>query len=133
MLESPVMEIKGKVINGGGYGRKLEYPTVNIDRDDYLEKKCNLQYGIYGGFVTIQKTNASFLSGIVIGPEDAEGLPKLEAHLIDFTGDLYERMVTFHILEYIRPFVTYVSEDELKDAIRDDIEKIKAMDLCLPE
>lgn len=131
MLESLCMEFKGTVIKGGGYGHKLGYPTVNIDRDDYLEKNVTLVYGIYGGFVTINE-GAKYLAGIVVGPEDSEGLPKLEAHLVDFTGDLYGEMVTFHIIEYLRPFKGYESEEKLSSAIKMDIDVIKGMNLSLP-
>lgn len=123
------MKLTGKVIEGKGYGRKIGFPTANIDRDDYLKKKCFLKYGIYGGFVTLQDTGETLLSGIVIGPEDENGIPKLEAHLIDYIGDLYGRMITLNILEFIRPFVQYGEEKKLKEAISKDIKTIKNLNL----
>ena len=127
------MKLTGKVIKGEGYGQKLGYPTVNIDRKEYLAKNLIIVYGVYGGFVTVDDTGQKYLAGIVVGPKDSKGLPKLEAHLIDFVGDLYGKMVTFHILEYIRPFISYGSEGELKNSIEKDIDVIKGMKLCLPE
>jgi riboflavin kinase/FMN adenylyltransferase len=125
------MKIKGEVILGDGYGNTIGFPTANIDSSDYLSQNTNLKHGVYVGFVNTD--TKSYRAGIVIGPDDDADIPKLEAHLIDFTGDLYGSMVTFHIIKYIRPSKFYSSEKELKTAIANDIELIKKMNLCLPE
>ncbi|MDC1205305.1 riboflavin kinase [Candidatus Pacebacteria bacterium] len=127
------MQFSGQVIKGDGYGRIVGYPTVNIDRDDYLAQKLDLKHGIYAGFVTLETSQKNYLSGIVIGPFDTGGLPKLEAHLIDFSGDLYGEMVTFYIFKHIRPFKVYETKEALRVDIEKDITAIKEMNLCLPE
>jgi riboflavin kinase/FMN adenylyltransferase len=119
------MKFSGTVIKGDGYGKKLGYPTANLDRDDYQKRNLALTHGVYGGIVTLGSSGEQYGAGIVIGPDDPTGLPKLEAHLIDFAGDLYGEMVTFHVKEYIRPFKEYESEEALKEAITQDIETIK--------
>lgn len=125
------MKITGKVIHGDAYGRTIGFPTANIDAHEYMEQDSQLEYGVYGGFVDVGGNK--YLAGIVIGPEDSEGIPRLEAHLIDFSDDLYGALITFHILKHVRPFEKYDSEDTLKKAIQNDIETIKKMNLCLPE
>ena len=101
------MQLTGKVIKGDGYGRELGFPTANIDPREHAEFLKDVELGIYAGFVTIQKTNETYRAGIVIGPRVESGLPKVEAHLIDFTGDLYGDMVTFHVRDFIRGFQEY--------------------------
>ena len=126
------MKISGRVIAGEGVGRTLGFPTVNIDCDDFIRKDCNLDFGVYAGFVTLPEGD-KYKAGIVIGPLDLEGLPKLEAHIIDYKKNLYGVEVTFHIQEFLRPLKTYTSKDLLVKAIAADITKIKNMELCLPE
>jgi FAD synthase len=125
------MKITGEVIHGDKYGRTLGFPTANIESSDYHTQDAQLEYGIYGGFVEVGEL--THLAGIVIGPEDVQGLPRLEAYLVDYSGDLYGKVVTFHVLKYIRAFEKYNSEQALKEAIEEDVVVIKEMNLCLPE
>ncbi len=126
------MEISGVVIEGERYGREIGHPTANIDRKEYVERNLHVLQGIYGGFV-VRADGDSFLAGIVVGPRDEAGLPRLEAHLIDFDGDLYGERITLHLLMYIRPFKQYSSVETLRAEIQKDLEVIKNADLCLPE
>ncbi|MFT5037026.1 MAG: riboflavin kinase/FMN adenylyltransferase [Candidatus Azotimanducaceae bacterium] len=127
------MEISGVVIQGDGYGKKLGYPTANIDRDQYVHEKIDLEYGIYAGLVTVHSSQEEYVAGIVIGPDDAQKLPKLEAHLIGYAGNLYGEMVTFRISKYLRPFKEYRTEDDLKADIKADLNNIMSLDVCSPE
>lgn len=122
------MTVSGIVIHGDGFGRTLGFPTANIDRDEYIEKECDLAHGIYAGVVT-RESGAQFVSGIVIGPVDKQGLPKLEAHLLDFDGDLYGERLTFSIKDFLRPFEEYETMEMLKAAIKKDITTIKNLDI----
>jgi riboflavin kinase/FMN adenylyltransferase len=123
-----IMEISGTVIVGDGYGKVLGYPTANIDRKQYAEKKPDLKLGVYAGYVIIEDSQDRYRAGIVLGPMDQTDLPKIEAHLIGYTGDLYGEMVTFHFSKYLRPFVTYTSEEKLKADIKADIAAIMSLD-----
>jgi riboflavin kinase / FMN adenylyltransferase len=119
------MQIKGKVMKGAGYGKKLGFPTVNIDRRDFYRRKIKLKEGIYAGFVLRRKNNSKYKAGIVIGPKDKRGLLKLEAHILGFSGNLYGEQLIFYPLAYIRPFKHYKSEAALKEAIGKDIQRVK--------
>ena len=68
-------KITGKIIKGDGYGRKIGFPTLNIDRRHFsrLEKKPAL--GVYGGEVFLGEK--IYKAGIVIGPLDVKNIPKL--------------------------------------------------------
>lgn len=130
------MEIKGKIIRGDGYGKKIGFPTVNLSRTGY---KKNIKFGVYVGRVTLSgkpRSRASSLrgreykAGIVIGPLDtrnrAKGrasLPKIEAHLIGYTGNAYGKTATFEIKKFIRKFKKFKSEKELIAQIRKDLRK----------
>ena len=122
------MTVSGIVIHGDGFGKKLGYPTANIDRDEYQEKGLDLAYGVYAGVVT-RGNGDQYMAGMVVGPEDSTGLPKLEAHLLDFDGDLYGERLVFEIGDFLRPFENYETIDEIKAAITTDIATIRKLSL----
>lgn len=127
------MQFSGIVIHGDGYGKKLGFPTANIDTADFVAQNLTLEEGVYVGCVQIEDDTKWHKAGIVIGPLQSDGHPKLEAHLIDFSGDLYGSVITFYIGAFIRPFTTYTTEAELVAMITADIEHIKNLPTCLPE
>lgn len=124
------MQVSGLVEHGDGYGRTLGFPTVNIDRVEYQQRGLDIAFGVYGGAVKIASTDAIYRAAIVIGPVDASGLPKLEAHLINFEDDLYGLKVTYYIEQFVRPFREYDSERDLITDIVADIAHIKKMEIC---
>jgi riboflavin kinase/FMN adenylyltransferase len=122
--------ISGKVIHGAKYGRKLGFPTANLDRRSYSRRGLKVKLGIYSGTALILnsqfaiRNSQSYNAAIVIGPIDNKGLPKIEAHLLNFKGDLYGKKMLISLGRYIRPFREFGSEAELKNQIKNDLKKI---------
>jgi len=118
--------ITGKVIKGDGYGKKIGYPTINLDRRNFSKMKDKPAFGVYGGFVSFD--HKSYKAGIIIGPLDKKKLPKklpkIEAHLIDFKGNLYGKNVTLEINKFIRKYKKFKNEKELTLQIGKDLEKL---------
>ncbi|MEK7161917.1 MAG: riboflavin kinase [Patescibacteria group bacterium] len=120
-------EISGKVIHGEKYGRKIGFPTANLDRRSYSRRKQNIKLGIYAGYAEFKNSKfkiQNYPAGIVIGPLDKHHLPKIEAHLIGFKGNLYGIYLNIYLNIYLRPFKKYKSEAELKMQIKKDIKQI---------
>ncbi len=117
-------KISGRVISGAGYGRKIGFPTANIDRKQFarsgLLKKT--RFGIYAGHVWLD--SKKYKAGIVVGPIDKSGLPRLEAHLIGYKGNLYGKKLAMDLIKYVRPFKVYKSEKQLVAAIKKDFSAI---------
>ena len=103
-------KISGIVIKGDGYGRKLGYPTVNLDPEVSIFPPI----GVYAGEAMLG--NKKYHAGIVVGPLD-----KIEAHLIGDEGDAYGKKVTLHILKFIREYKKFFSEEELIKQIGKDL------------
>lgn len=119
-----ITTLSGKVIHGAGYGKKLGFPTANIDRRQYLRENFKLTFGIYGGFA-ILPNGKRYKAAIVIGPLDAKKLPKLETHILNFSGNLYGKKILVELHRYIRKFKAYTTVEALKKQIEKDIIKIK--------
>ena len=104
------MEIKGKVIKGDGYGRKIGFPTANLNVDSAKLPPG----GVYVGVAILD--NKEYKAGIVIGPN-----VKIEAHLIGFHGDLYNKELVLLIKRFLREYKNFQNEKELIKQIKKDI------------
>lgn len=102
----------GIVIEGRKKGRILGFPTANIA----LCKK--LESGVYSGKAYFDRQE--YYAAIFI-PENGK---MLEAHILDFEGDLYGKKIEVKVFEKLRETKKFNSEDDLKRQIREDIDKI---------
>lgn len=92
--------IKGTVIRGLGNGKKLSFPTLNIEPlDEYVEPKN----GVYGVEVLLKGKKYLGMANIGIHPSISK-LDKaiLEVHLFDFNEDVYGEEVSCTFLYFIR-------------------------------
>jgi len=107
-----IYKISGKVVRGDGYGRKLGFPTVNLET---LEQKLP-PAGIYAGSAVLNDKN--YRAGILINPNG-----KVEAHLIGYRGDAYGNVATLETKKFLREYKKFETEQELKEQIAEDLEK----------
>lgn len=107
------MRIRGIVIKGKDKGRALGFPTANIK----IGGEC--ESGVYGGFVFINEKK--YKAAIFIGQDKKI----LEAHILNFSGDLYGEEIEVEAGEKIREAMSFKSEEELKKQIERDLEIIK--------
>jgi riboflavin kinase / FMN adenylyltransferase len=120
--------LTGRVVKGAGYGKELGFPTANIDRRQYVAARKRIRRGVYAGAVELPN-GRRYKAGIVVGPKDSAGLPKLEAYLLGYRGNLYGKKLVFYLIKYLRPFKPYKSEPLLRAQISSDVKKIKQLTL----
>lgn len=113
------------VVRGLQYGRALGFPTANLDKAGYRKMSEVIPSGIYAGIAKLTSTGQALKAGIVVGPNEKDGLPKIEAHLLDFSGDLYGQELELSLMEYLRPYHNFKGEDALKEQISTDIEAVR--------
>ena len=106
--------ISGKVQKGAARGRTLGYPTINLPLGDYAVS------GVYSALVYLEDKSVN--TAAVFADPIRE---IIEAHILDFDGDLYGQKVTLELYEKIRDIKKFYSDDELKLAIEEDINKIR--------
>ncbi len=119
-MKDPI-QISGRVVRGAGYGQALGFPTANLEQAAYERLMKKPREGIYAGRAELVEENEKYLAAIVIGPKDQNGVPKVEAHLLDYDGSLYGRELALTLTLYLRPFKKFGSEAELKTQIRADV------------
>jgi len=109
--------VSGRVIPGAARGRKLGFPTANVE---FVQELLPLP-GVYlidavvGGVVRRGVANVGF------NPTFGENSLGVEVHLLDFAGDLYGQEVSVRFRDRIRDERKFKSVEELVRQIEKDV------------
>lgn len=108
------MKFIGKVKKGDQRGRKLGFPTLNLD------VSVDLDDGIYCVLV-------DGLKGVMhAGPVPTFSIDRrLEIHILDFDEDWYGREVEVEVFDKIREVEKFNSVEDLVEAIEGDVRKAR--------
>jgi len=109
--------ISGVVVHGAERGRLLGFPTANLSQIETLLPPA----GVYSGRTTIDGTSFAVALNIGPNPTFSEDQLKIEAHLIGYAGDLYDRVVTIDVLSRLRGVVKFPGVDALQTQLQHDI------------
>lgn len=111
--------IAGDVIHGDQIGHKLGFPTANLDTTGLLLPPN----GVYAAHVTVAGQTHRAVLNIGIRPTLTQSTPtpRLEVHLLDFSGELYRQELEVAFVTKIRDEQKFASLDELKGQIARDI------------
>jgi riboflavin kinase / FMN adenylyltransferase len=112
---------EGVVAEGDRRGRTLDMPTANIVPD---EAYVHPGHGVYAAFA--HGRPAAVNVGVRPTFETGRGL-LVEAHLIDFEGDLYGQTLRIAFLERMRGERRFESVDELVAQMNRDVEEARAI------
>jgi riboflavin kinase/FMN adenylyltransferase len=118
-----MISITGKVVHGDAYGRVLGFPTANIDKRSFAKKKFQVKAGVYAG--TVLLNSKRYIAAITVCPKEHQSSPKIEAHLIGFSRNLYGKKITIIFGKFLRGWIHFKNELALKKQIAKDVEKIK--------
>ncbi len=115
--------ISGVVVHGNGIGSTLGFPTANIS---YSPSKLLPLSGVYSATVDIQGMSFLHEKGravVNIGTNPTIGNIRttVEAHLLDFSGSLYDHTLTIRFQRFIRPECRFSSLAALTAQIRSDL------------
>jgi riboflavin kinase/FMN adenylyltransferase len=113
-----------RVGEGRSLGRELGFPTANLELEERLVRPAD---GVYAGVVTVD--GQRYRSAISVGvPATFEGAPAtIEAHLLDFQGNLYGRRLQVSFLEYLRKMQSFASVEELQRVVQANIEQARSI------
>jgi riboflavin kinase/FMN adenylyltransferase len=114
--------IGGTVQRGAGRGRTLGFPTANLRPD----RPLLLAPGVYVCRAGWTGGGAGGVVNVGYRPTFGEDEYWVEAHLLDFSGDLYDHAVTIQFLERLRGEVKFPTVDALVAQVRADIAAARA-------
>lgn len=120
-------EVRGVVGRGDGRAKDLGFPTANVGVPEGI---CLPRDGIYAGWY-VTPDGSSHAAAISLGRrptfyEDAKA-SVLEAHLLDFSGDLYEQNARVQFSSRLRDELKFDSVDALVTQVGLDCDRVREL------
>lgn len=109
--------VRGRVLRGKGRGRKLGFPTANLKP----ERELILAPSVYAARASWAGGEAGAVVNAGVRPTFGEGEYWVEAYLLDFSGDLYDEVLTLAFLQRIRPERKFPSVEALRAQVAEDV------------
>jgi len=116
--------VSGRVEKGFQRGRTIGFPTANLrPRTDLL-----LPNGVYAVTVDLdEKISVPGVANVGMNPTFGNNRRTIEAHLFDFSADLYGQRLRINFLEHIREERKFPSVPELVRQIQEDADRARAL------
>jgi riboflavin kinase/FMN adenylyltransferase len=108
--------IDGTVVEGRRKGRELGFPTANLRTDNELVPPD----GVYATTVTVDGIVHAAIANIGVRPTFGESERTIEAHLLNFNGDLYGKTVRLAFVQRLRDERRFEDVDALRAQIEAD-------------
>lgn len=116
--------VRGPVVRGEGRGRQIGIPTANVAANPSVLLPA---IGVYAGTVLFEGERNDAVVNVGRRPTfDGEGIT-VEAHLIDWDGDLYGRQLDVAFLHRLRGEVRFDGIESLVAQIHADIEAARGL------
>lgn len=117
--------LAGKIVEGDKVGRKLGFPTANLDVAGLVLPPN----GVYAAHAEVAGQTHRAAVNIGARPTMQNSTPQLhiEAHLLDFSGDLYGQEMELTFVEKLRDEQKFPSPEALKQQIQKDIEAARKL------
>ncbi|MDE6430920.1 MAG: riboflavin biosynthesis protein RibF [Duncaniella sp.] len=120
--------LRGIVVRGEQLGRSLGFPTANVsipDKDLLIPKP-----GAYAAFVVTpdgKRRPAMVNIGFrpTVSDPDAQAILSIEAHILDYTGYLYDEEVTVEFIQFLRPERRFASVEKLREQLAHDAAAVR--------
>jgi len=113
--------IRGEVVKGFQRGRTIGVPTANMNIPDQLIPDD----GVYASRCVIDGKAYPVALSIGSLPTFEKRAFQVEAHLLDFDGDLYGKTIEIELIDYLREQRRYSSIDALKIQIERDLFEVR--------
>ena len=136
--------LQGRVVAGDGRGRTLGFPTANLADVESMMPG----HGVYAAVASIPADSslsadssssadgsssdlpAHYAAAVHVGANptfDDRTSTKLEVHLLDYAGDLYDRTLSVDLLAWVREVKRFADADQLMQQLHRDIGAIRKL------
>jgi riboflavin kinase/FMN adenylyltransferase len=113
--------LRGPVVRGRERGRTIGFPTANLAS----ETECIPPDGVYATRVILDDGAYPAIANIGMRPTFSESERSIEAHIFDFTRDIYGVRIKLELVERIRAERKFDNADALKAQIALDLSKVR--------
>lgn len=116
--------LSGTVIQNKRIGRRIGFPTANIEANPKLAIPAD---GVYASYAYVGGGVYRSVTNIGTNPTTNGEKLTIETHLIGFDADIYGQQLSIAFRKQLRGELVFASLDELKEQIRLDIEETIAL------
>jgi len=116
------MKIQGKIIAGKGTGKKIGFPTINLEIENQIAKD---NFGVYAVKIFFDDNEYLGMANLGFSPTFESETPLLEVHIFDFDQDIYGREIEVELIKKIRDTRKFDNVEELKEQLEKDRKKIR--------
>lgn len=120
MLGRP-FEVLGRVVPGDARGKKLSFPTANLE----VENELLPADGVYVTRLQLGERHVGSVTNIGVRPTFEGSGRVVETHVLDLHEDLYGRQVALSFLERLRGEMKFPSAEALVEQIRRDVARAR--------
>jgi riboflavin kinase/FMN adenylyltransferase len=113
--------LAGEVVRGAGRGRGLGFPTANVKPD----RPPLVPLGVYACRARIRDTVHKAVLNVGRQPTFGENEVAIEAHILDFEGDLYGERVALSLVRRLRAEMRFASVEALRAQIAADVDRAR--------
>ena len=106
--------LTGTVVPGRKLGRKLGFPTANLQLPEHLAVP---RYGVYACRVTLDGVSYPAVTNVGTRPTVSGTGVTVEPWILDYSGDLYGREITLEFFRFLRPEQQFPSLEALREEI----------------
>jgi riboflavin kinase/FMN adenylyltransferase len=110
--------LRGRVVTGERRGRTLGFPTANLHVPPRVLVPA---HGVYAVRARTADADVPAVLNIGVRPTFGEARRTVEAHLLDWSGDLYGRWLELDFVARLRGEQRFAGSDALRDAIAADV------------
>ena len=114
--------LSGIVNHGRGLGRTIHIPTANLTIPEGVVCPA---YGVYACKAMVDGNEYRAVTNIGMRPTVNGHHLTVEAHLLDYSGDLYGKQLTLEFYDFLRPEQKFDSLEDLQKQIQLDVKKIR--------
>lgn len=116
--------VDGVVVRGDHRGAALGYPTANLQVDPRLAVPAR---GVYAGMCHLPEGSVPCATSVGVNPTFGGQELRVEAHLLDYAGDLYGLSVGVDFRHRVRGEERFDSADELVAQMDADVEAVRGL------
>ena len=116
--------VRGEVVEGDRRGRSIGFPTANVLPDQVQVVPGR---GVYAGFARVGENMHAACTNVGVAPTFERGEGRVEAHLLDFEGDLYGTIMDVSFVWRIRLEKRFSGVQELKAQIARDVDEARRL------
>jgi riboflavin kinase/FMN adenylyltransferase len=115
-------EVPGVVIKGAGRGQGLGFPTANLE---IWDERAFPRSGVYACIATVDGKRWKAVANIGVRPtfNSDEVVPTTEAHLLAYSGDLYDKEIRLAFIARLRDERRFANPEALMQRIQVDIQR----------